>query len=251
MTVLLAFGLGALHGLEPGHGKALLAFTLVGARANVAQAGILAAALTFAHTIAVVLLGVALFLFADFASESVFGWIALLSGVAVAIVGARALNAAIAHASPGHSHAASGAASNGARPLNLWSAVVAATSGGIAPCPAAIVVLLTALRLHRLGEGLLLIVVFSLGLASVLTALGIAVVKGAAWISKRSGFERAIRYAPLVTALVIATVGSLMVAQGFVAQGLARSVPIVMALTLAAIVGYSLAPRHRHGAQAV
>ena len=39
-------------------------------------------------------------------------------------------------------------------------------SGGIAPCPAAIVVLLTALHLHRVGYGLFLIVVFSLGLAA-------------------------------------------------------------------------------------
>ncbi len=38
LTVLAAFGLGALHGLEPGHGKALLAFTLVGARATFKQA---------------------------------------------------------------------------------------------------------------------------------------------------------------------------------------------------------------------
>lgn len=246
-TVLFAFGLGALHGLEPGHGKALLAFTLVGARATTAQAGILAAALTFAHTIAVLLLGLGLFFFADFASESVFGWITLLSGVAVAIVGARALNNAIAHASPDHTHAESGLAPENGRPLKLWSAIVAAMSGGIAPCPAAIVVLLAALRLHRVGEGLLLIVVFSLGLAFVLTALGIGVVKGAAWITRRKRFDRVARYAPLLTAIVISTIGSFMVAQGFVAQGIATSVPIVALLTLAAIAGYSLVPRHRHG----
>jgi len=247
LTVFLAFGLGALHGLEPGHGKALLAFTLVGARATIAQAGILAAALTFAHTIAVLLLGLGLFFFADFASESAFGWITLLSGIAVAIVGARALNSAIAHASPDHTHAESGLTPDSGRPLKLTSAIVAAMSGGVAPCPAAIVVLLTALRLHRVGEGLVLIVVFSLGLASVLTALGIAVVKGAAWITRRKRFDRVVRYAPLLTALVISTIGSFMVAQGFVAQGIATSVPIVALLTLAAIAGYSLVPRHRHG----
>ncbi len=248
LTVLLAFGLGALHGLEPGHGKALLAFTLVGARATVAQAGILAAALTFAHTIAVLLLGVALFAFADFATERVFAWITLVSGIAVAVVGARALNAAIAHASPVHAHSHDlGIASDDRRQLNLWSAIVAAGSGGIAPCPAAIVVLLTALRLHRIGEGLLLIVVFSLGLATVLTALGIAVVKGAAWLSKRKRFDRFARYAPMLTGAVICTLGALMVGQGFVQQGIAVSAPLVAFLTLAAIAGFVLVPRHQHG----
>ena len=61
--------IGALHGLEPGHGKALLAFTLVGARATFKQALILAGALTFAHTIAVVLLGLLLCFAAGFATE--------------------------------------------------------------------------------------------------------------------------------------------------------------------------------------
>lgn len=248
LTILLAFGLGALHGLEPGHGKALLAFTLVGARATVAQAGILAAALTFAHTAAVLLLGIALFTFAGFASESVFAWITLLSGVAVAIVGARALNAAIAHASPDHDHVHDlGIASNDRRPLNLWSAVVAAVGGGVAPCPAAIVVLLTALRLHRIGEGLLLIVVFSLGLATILTMLGIAVVKGAAWLVKRKRFDRFARYAPVLTGAVISTLGALMVGQGFVAQGIASSAALITFLTLGAIAGFVLVPRHRHG----
>ena len=83
LTILAAFGLGALHGLEPGHGKALLAFTLVGARATFKQAAILAAALTFAHTVAVLLLGLVLFFVAGFATESVFTWITLVSGIAV------------------------------------------------------------------------------------------------------------------------------------------------------------------------
>ena len=248
LTLLLAFGLGALHGLEPGHGKALLAFTLVGARATVAQAGILAAALTFAHTIAVLLLGIALFAFADFASESVFAWITLVSGIAVALVGARSLNAAIAHVWSTHDHTHDlGIGPGDSRSLNLWSAVVAASSGGIAPCPAAIVVLLTALRLHRIGEGLLLIVVFSLGLATVLTVLGIAVVKGAAWLSRRKHVDRFARYAPVLTGAVICTLGASMVGQGFVQQGIAASAPLVAFLTLAAIAGYVLVPRHQHG----
>jgi nickel/cobalt exporter len=273
ITILAAFGLGALHALEPGHGKALLAFTLVGSRATFKQAGILAAALTFAHTIAVLLLGLVLFFAAGFATESLFTWITLLSGLAVALIGARALANALkrvhqsthhAHEAHydhahdhqhdhdhthdhqhdhghGHSHAIPGDA-----PLHFPSAVIAAMSGGVAPCPAAIVVLLTALHLHRVGYGILLIVIFSLGLAAVLTGLGIAVVNGAAWLQRRSGFATVARYAPLVTATVISVIGATMLAQGLVDRGVPISVGAVVALTLAAIAAYALVPRFRH-----
>jgi ABC-type nickel/cobalt efflux system permease component RcnA len=249
LIALTAFALGCLHGLEPGHGKTVLAFTLVGAHATVRQAAILALALTFAHTIAVVLLGAALFLFAGFASETVFGWLALASGIAVAFIGARSLNAAIAHARAPHEHSGGFA---GDRPLSLWSAIVAASSGGIAPCPAAIVVLLTALRLHRTGEGMLLVVIFSLGLAAVLSLIGIGVVRGASWLSRRAAFARVAPYAPIATAAIISVLGAAMVGQGFVAQGIAPSALSIAVLVILAVAGYALVPRHDHkGTQAV
>ena len=267
LTILAAFGLGALHGLEPGHGKALLAFTLVGARATFKQAVILAGALTFAHTVAVLLLGLVLFFLAGFATESLFTWITLISGLAVAAIGTRGLSLAITrtarrrehlHAHDlglqhghdhhhdhgdeehGHSHSIPGAA-----PLHFPSAVVAAMSGGIAPCPAAIVVLLTALRLHRVGYGLFLIVVFSLGLAAILTGLGIAVVHGAAWLQRRSGFERIAHAAPFLTSIVISTIGSVMVGQALVQRGAPASVSgialvVFLGVALYAAVNFAL-----------
>ncbi len=259
LTILAAFGLGALHGLEPGHGKALLAFTLVGARATFKQALILAAALTFAHTIAVLILGAVLTFASGFATERLFAWITLISGVAVAFIGARSLTAAVAraahdrehsrahasglehahdhHHEHGHSHAIPGAA-----PLRFRSAVVAAMSGGIAPCPAAIVVLLTALHLHRAGYGLLLIVVFSLGLAAVLSGLGLAVVHGAAWLGRHTLFAGVARVAPFVTAAVISIIGATVFAQGLVAQGLRISEFAAIAAVLLVIIVVAALP---------
>lgn len=248
-TVLAAFGLGALHGLEPGHGKALLAFTLVGARATFKQAVTLAAALTFAHTIAVVLLGVLLCFAAGFATESLFTWITIVSGVAVAFIGARSLSSLVSHAlahrhhhddrhhDHGHSHAVPGSA-----PLQFRSAVLAAMSGGIAPCPAAIVVLLTALHLHRVGYGLALIVIFSLGLATVLSGLGLAVVHGAAWLGRRSAFAKLTRVAPFVTAGVISAIGAVLLVQGLIAQGVAVSEPAAVCAALLAIAVIAFLP---------
>jgi ABC-type nickel/cobalt efflux system permease component RcnA len=249
-TVLAAFALGALHALEPGHGKALLAFTLVGARATTTQALILAAALTFAHTIAVILLGVLLCFASGFATEILFTWITLVSAVAVVLIGTRSLRSAVTHALAhryrddhhhGHGHADAHAIA-GSAPLQFRAAVIAAMSGGIAPCPAAIVVLLTALHLNRAGYGLALIVVFSLGLASVLTGLGFAVVHGAAWLGRHSRFARIAGTAPFVTAAVMSTIGALMLAQGLTAQGIAISTPAAVASVLATIAIVALFP---------
>jgi|HubBroStandDraft_2_1064218.scaffolds.fasta_scaffold05209_3 nickel/cobalt exporter len=253
LTILAAFGLGALHGLEPGHGKALLAFTLVGARATFKQAVVLAGALTFAHTVAVLLLGALLFFAAGFATESLFTWITLLSGAAVAVIGARTLSAAVRRARHAHEHhhhhhdhdhddREHAHAIPGSAPLHFRSAVIAAMSGGIAPCPAAIVVLLTALHLHRVGYGLFLIVVFSLGLAAILTGLGLAVVHGAAWLQRRSSFARLTRIAPFVTSGVISTIGAMMLAQGLADQGAGVPSVAVIALTLCSIAAFAFIP---------
>jgi ABC-type nickel/cobalt efflux system permease component RcnA len=242
-TVLVAFGLGALHAIEPGHGKALLAFTLVGSRATVRQAMSLAFALTFAHTIGVVLLGIALFFSTNFVSESVYPWITLLSGVAIAVIGARNLSrCAHSHHHEHHTHLVAGSA-----PIDFRSAIVAAMSGGIAPCPAAIVVMLAALRLHQLGFGLVLIVVFSLGLASVLTVLGIAIVQGSSLLARSGRYESLVAAGPLISATLISVFGAVVVAQGFAAQGVLAPEWIVASLVALAIAGYALSRGHTHG----
>ncbi len=275
-ALLLAIALGALHALEPGHGKTLLAVSLVGARATTRQALILATALTVAHTAGVIALGLVVLAATQWiVPEQVYPWITLLSGIVVTIVGGRALAAEVRrrlpfahahrhvhqHAHPhahDHVHAAGDAhehlddeehakahAIPGTAPLTFRSAVLAAASGNIAPCPAALVVLLAAIALHRVGYGLALIVAFSIGLAAVLTVLGIAVVRSAAWLVARPQFDRVAHFAPLITAFVIATIGSVMVGQGFAAQGFDVPVAVVSGLVLLAIVGYALA-WHQH-----
>lgn len=57
-------------------------------------------------------------------------------------------------------------------------------SGGAVPCPSALVVLLSAVALHQIGFGLLLIVSFSIGLAAVLTSIGVAVIHAHRHLSK-------------------------------------------------------------------
>jgi len=271
ITMLAAFAFGTLHAIEPGHGKALLAFTLVGARATSKQAAILALSLTFAHTIGVIAFGIVLSFATAFVPETIYPWITLVSGVAIAIVGGRALIRCVrslqpfahahAHAHPhahphehahehgyahevdhGHSHAIPGT-----QPLNFGSAVWAALSGGVAPCPAAIILLIAAVNSHRIGYGLVLIVIFGFGLAAVLTGLGLAVVHGAAWIASSGKYQRVAQYGPLASAALISIVGSVLLGQGFVQVGIDTNVAVVALLTLAAIAGSAFGS-HRHQA---
>jgi nickel/cobalt transporter (NicO) family protein len=264
-ALFLAIALGALHALEPGHGKTLLAVSLVGARATPRQALILATALTVAHTAGVLALGiVVLFATKWIVPEQVYPWITLASGMIVTLLGARALTREIrrrlpfahahvhyhphahphrhehVHVADEHHHGEHAHAIPGTAPLTFRNAVIAATSGNIAPCPAALVVLLTAITLQQIGYGLALIVAFSIGLASVLTVLGIAVVRGAAWLVARPGFERFARVAPLVTAFVIAAVGAVMLGQGL-AQQMGTPALVVAVLVLAAVTGNAFA----------
>jgi ABC-type nickel/cobalt efflux system permease component RcnA len=62
--------------------------------------------------------------------------------------------------------------------VTLGSLLTLGITGGIIPCPSALVVLLVAINTNQVALGLLLIVAFSMGLASVLTALGLMVVYG-------------------------------------------------------------------------
>ena len=75
------------------------------------------------------------------------------------------------------------------------------------PCPSALVVLLSAIALHRVGTGLLFIVAFSLGLASVLVAIGTLVVRASRLLSRFDSNRNAIRLVPLASASIISVLG--------------------------------------------
>jgi ABC-type nickel/cobalt efflux system permease component RcnA len=123
-------------------------------------------------------------------------------------------------------------------------------SGGVAPCPAALVVLLAAIALNQVAYGLFVIVAFSFGLAATLTGLGIAVVRGASWLHGRPQFERFARIGPLASAIVIATIGAIMVGQGFAQQGISISPLLVTPITALAIAGYAFSHPPSFGAAA-
>jgi nickel/cobalt exporter len=94
-------------------------------------------------------------------------------------------------------------------------------TGGIIPCPAALVVLLSAFALRRGGFGLLLIVAFSVGLAAVLIAVGLVMVYAQHLLSHWQGEGPLIsRWLPMTSAVTITVFGLAIAAQALVSAGI-------------------------------
>jgi ABC-type nickel/cobalt efflux system permease component RcnA len=108
------------------------------------------------------------------------------------------------HGGVAHSHLPPGADGS---PVTWRRLLALGISGGILPCPSALVVLLAAMSLHRVGYGLLLVVAFSAGLAGVLTAVGLAFVYAGRLLKSTGGFGRVGQVLPVFSALVITCAG--------------------------------------------
>jgi nickel/cobalt transporter (NicO) family protein len=111
---------------------------------------------------------------------------------------------------------------NHARPaaISLKSLCALGITGGIVPCPAALVVLLGALAIHRVAFGLFLIVAFSGGLAAVLIGFGLAMVYARRFMSRFAGRGPLTeRWLPLASSAVITVVGITIALQSLASAG--------------------------------
>lgn len=231
--LLAALGWGALHALSPGHGKAIVAAYLVGAKGTSRHAVVLGAVVTITHTIGVFALGLVTLLLAQYIlPEDLFPWLTLASGLLVVAIGLGVLRARVryhraarahrhahehhhehahAHEQHGqhheHDHGPHGHRHDVPDTITWKGLVGMGASAGLIPCPSALVVLLGAVAQHQVALGLLLILAFSIGLAATLTALGLMVVH-ARRITKNLNIPHRVTTAlPAASALVIVGLG--------------------------------------------
>ena len=80
-------------------------------------------------------------------------------------------------------------------------------SGGLLPCPSALVMLLSASALGNIGLGMALVVAFSLGLAVVLSAIGLILVYAKQHFNKLPKQITAIKFLPAISALFVMFLG--------------------------------------------
>ncbi|MFH1741601.1 MAG: sulfite exporter TauE/SafE family protein [bacterium] len=104
------------------------------------------------------------------------------------------------HSHHGHSHEIPEGAS-------LWDLFVLGISGGMVPCPTAIIVLLVAVNIGRTAFGLLLIAAFSAGLATVLIVVGILMVTAKHFLDRFSFSGSMIRILPVFSGILITFIG--------------------------------------------
>jgi nickel/cobalt transporter (NicO) family protein len=270
-----SFGLGALHAVEPGHGKTVVAAYLIGSKGRISDAILLGLVVTATHSGSVIILGVlSAVAAAVFVPETVQKVLEIVSGLLVLGVGGWMLVARLRrargdssvhehphphphpsepdshhaadesahaqthehvsgdeadhphdHAHPheelhehshgGHGHSHGPVAAPGQRPT-LGQLVALGVSGGIVPCPAALAVLLAAASYGQLAQGIALVLVFSLGMAAVLVAIGIMMVKAAGLAGRYVSESRWTKVVPIFSAALITLLGVALTARALV-----------------------------------
>ncbi len=287
ISLLFAALFGAMHALSPGHGKAMVAAYLVGARGTGKHAIFLGGVITITHTIGVFALGlITLALSRYIVPEHLYPYLSAFSGMSIVIIGATLFRQRLKHmlslssSSAGHDyhhhhemdhhhsdhdqshlnvhehghsndhvhssdhhhdhshvhehhyenthehdhtqlemegyhHHGDGIYHSHTLPedtsISLKSLLVLGITGGVVPCPSALVVMLSAIALHRTILGLALITAFSLGLAVVLSGIGILVVYARGFMQKLPSSLRLTTRLPVFSAAVVTIIGLVLV----------------------------------------
>ncbi|MEI6687145.1 MAG: sulfite exporter TauE/SafE family protein, partial [Planctomycetota bacterium] len=210
---------GAAHALTPGHGKTLAAAYLVGEKGTLAHAFLLGAVTTISHTGGVILLALLLpSFFPNAAPTDVQTVLGFFGGITIAALGAwlllrRLLGQADHSHGPGasHQHNADGSISVNTQDAGWKGIVILGIAGGIVPCWDAVAMLLFALSAGLASIAVPLLLAFSTGMAGVLVAVGIAVVKTRDIIKKHgpSGIwlERISKLLPIISAVFVIVIG--------------------------------------------
>ena len=231
VSLLVAAFWGAAHALTPGHGKALVAGYLVGTKGRPRHAFLLGATVTVTHTAGVFALGLVTLLLSQFiVPERLYPWLTLVSGLLVVAVGLGVLRSRLrsgCRARSAHDHdrtpstitttttrTTTATTTTITRRLTRRGILGVGIAAGLLPCPSALVVLLSAIALHRVGFGLALIVAFSLGLAATITGDRAGCGACASGIlAGRVSTGRVVRALPAVSAAVIMVAGVVITAR--------------------------------------
>ena len=250
-----AIFLGALHGLEPGHSKTMMAAFIVAVRGTVGQAVLLGLSATLSHTAVVWVIALAgMYFGSHWSAETTEPYIHLVSSVLVIGMGVwmvwrtrkyQKLAQQHEHCHSHHDHERQPAAAAvddmdqeyqdphermhaedirrrfTNREVTTGQIVLFGLTGGLIPCPASITVLLLCLQLKQFALGAALVLCFSVGLALMLTASGVMAALGAKHAAKRwSGFGEIARKAPYFSGALICGVGLYMGYSGLHGLGL-------------------------------
>jgi ABC-type nickel/cobalt efflux system permease component RcnA len=222
LSLLTALGLGALHAVSPGHGKTIMAAYLVGTRGTPKHALFLGFTVTLSHTLGVLAVGlVVLYASHIIAPDALYPWLGIASGAIMMGVGIWLLVPGLSSSQPkphshhhGHIHRAPDL------DVTWRKLAVLGMAGGLVPSASALVILLAAITLNRIGLGLLLILAFGAGMASVLAGIGLLLVY-ASKLTDRFQFHRRWWPAmPFITGIIVLMTGLVVALRAAMQAGL-------------------------------
>lgn len=265
MGLLLAFGLGAMHAMSPGHGKTVVGAYLVGSKGTMRHAMFLGLTVTITHTLGVFALGlITLFASQFILPESLMPFLSFFSGLLVLFIGLSMLKSRLfsymgyesahehhhdhahfdedggnkgfhhehnlqeedqphdEHSERNHDdfvHTHDGNTHSHLPPEEItWKSLLGlGISGGLLPCPSALVLMLAAINLNRIGYGLVLTIAFSVGLAATLIGVGLAFLFLGKLLDRPSlGQNPIVKALPVFSAFVIACLGAVICYNSYV-----------------------------------
>ncbi len=251
LSLAVAFGLGVIHAVSPGHGKTIMAAYLVGSGGSTRQAIGLGLAVTVSHTLGVLALAaITLAASSLLPPERLYPILGVGSGALVIAIGgsllwrrlrelarghadarAHARSHAAGHAhehsenSPGaghqhgHDHAHGHDHGHSHEPIGAvsWRGMLAlGLSGGLVPSASALILLLGSIAAGRIAYGLVLVLGFGLGMAVVLTGIGLLLVRARRLVERRpstAGLRRLALPIQLATASLVVVLGVVLTSQ--------------------------------------
>lgn len=240
LLFVIALALGALHGLEPGHSKTMMAAYIIAVRGTPAQAVLLGVSAALSHSVIVwVLALLALYWGDELIGEALEPWFMMGSGFIVLAIAAWMFRDGLRRHTHhhhhrhshghghGHDHGEDAHARAHARQIekqlagadggaSMAQTVMFGLSGGLIPCPAAITVFILCLHLGKLSLGVTLVTAFSLGLALTLVFVGVIAALGLKYVSQRTNrFDAVMNAAPWASAVLIGALGLLIIWSGY------------------------------------
>ncbi|MDR3639256.1 MAG: ABC transporter permease [Isosphaeraceae bacterium] len=201
----LAFGIGAVHAFQPGHGKTLVAATAVEGSRRTARAAVLALVITLTHTGSVLLVAAALWWAQTTRYGDIHVALTRAAGFVIAAIGLWRLGRHLG--GYGEHDGVEG------RPALRGGLIGLGVAGGIVPCWDAVGLVVLAEAVGRLALGVMLLLAFGLGMAVVLVGVGMVAARLTAWGLSPDREGRWERRLGVASGLVLTGIGLYFLAQ--------------------------------------
>lgn len=216
-TLPAVIGLGALHSLEPGHGKGVITAYLISSGAKIKDAIGIGLISALAHTLSITLIALSASSAVKLiVPENLIHWFQLISGIVVIYIGLniltqrffdyqeakdksnRILECNQGHCNHHHHHSEPHSVPSSASNLFLTGFFT-----GIVPCPSALAILLAAVSADKIPLGLGLVAAFSIGGAITMVAIAVFVVRASYTMKKLEQWNVVNRLAIISSFLII------------------------------------------------